>query len=88
MWIALGLLLEQEFDIGPGHRSRLRQEFDIGLGLGSRLKMNIAEECVLCILIGLVKTLNTVITGPLFMLYLFPNYSIYVLRLIIFFVCT
>ena len=27
----------QEFDIGPGHRSRLRQEFDFGLGKRSRL---------------------------------------------------
>ena len=27
------------------------QEFDIGLEQESRLKMNIAEECVLCILL-------------------------------------
>jgi hypothetical protein len=42
----LGPLLEtwQEFDIGPGHRSKLRQESDFGLGRGSRLKMNTAEE--------------------------------------------
>lgn len=44
------------------------QGLDIGLGLGSGLKMNSAEESTLCILIGLVKTLDTVITGPLFML--------------------
>ena len=48
--------------------------FDFGLGQGSRLKMNTAEECVLCILMGLVKTLNTVIMGPLFMLHLFIYY--------------
>ena len=64
------------------------QEFDIGLGQGSRLKMNTAEECVLCILMGLVKTLNTVIMGPLFMLCLFLNYFVYALELTIFFVCT
>jgi hypothetical protein len=51
-------------DTGLGHRSRLRQEFDIGLGHGSKLKMNTAEECVLCILIALVKSLNTVIMRP------------------------
>ena len=81
----LGPLLEtwQEFDIGPGHRSKLRQESDFGLGRGSRLKMNTAEECVLCILMGLVKTLNTVIMGPLFMLCLFLNYSVYTLGLTI-----
>jgi hypothetical protein len=35
------LLLEnwQDFDIGPGHESRLRKEFDFVLGLGSRLKV-------------------------------------------------
>ena len=75
------------------------QEFDIGLGQGSRLKMNTAEECVLCILMGLVKTLTTVILGPsiyaLFVPYL-PclcfvcsfNTSVYALGLTIFFVCT
>ena len=75
------------------------QEFDIGLGPGSRLKMNTAEECVLCILMGLVKTLTTVILGPsiyaLFVPYL-PclcfvcsfNTSVYALGLTIFFVCT
>lgn len=36
----------------------LRQEFDFGL------KLKTAEECVLCIFMGLVKTLNTVIMGP------------------------
>jgi hypothetical protein len=54
-----------------GHLLRLWQGFDIGLGLGSRLKMNTAEECVLCISMGLVKTLNTVIVGPFLMLCLF-----------------
>jgi hypothetical protein len=33
--------------------------------------MNAVEE-VLCILMGLVKTLNRVIVGPLFMLCFFP----------------
>ena len=55
------------------------QEFDIELEQGHRLKMNTAEECVLCILMGLVKTLNTVIMGPLFMLCLLFNYSVYAL---------
>ena len=64
------------------------QEFDIGLGQGSRLKMNTSEECVVCILMGLVKTLNTVIRGPLFMLCLFFNYFVYALGLTIFFVYT
>lgn len=50
-----------------GHLLEIWQGFDIGLGQGSRLKMNRAEEYVLCILVGLVKTLNTVIQGPLFM---------------------
>jgi hypothetical protein len=30
--------------------------------------MNTAEECIFYILMGLVKTLNTAIMGPLFML--------------------
>ena len=53
------------------------QEFDIELEQGHRLKMNTAEKCVLCILMGLVKTLNTVILGSLLMLSLFLNYSVY-----------
>ena len=50
--------------------------------------MNKVEECVLSILMGLVKTLNTVIKGSLFMLSVFFNYLVYALGLIIFFVCT
>ena len=34
--------------------------FDFGLGL----KRNTAEQCVLFVLMGFVKTLNTVIPGP------------------------
>ena len=64
------------------------QEFDIGLGQGNRLKMNTAEKCVLCILMSLLKTLKTVIVGPLFMLCLFFNYFVYALGLTIFFVYT
>jgi len=37
------------------------QEFNIGLGQESRLKVNTVEEFILCIFMGLVKTLNTVI---------------------------
>lgn len=47
----------------------LWQEFDIELGQGSRLEMNTAVECVLCILMGLIKILSTVIKGPLFVPY-------------------
>ena len=55
--------------------SRNWQEFDFGLGgQGCRLRMNRVGECVLCILMGLVKTLNTVSMGPLFMLHLFIYY--------------
>jgi hypothetical protein len=43
--------------------------------------MNIAEQCVLCILMGLVKTMNAVTLGPLFMLCLFLNYFVYALGL-------
>lgn len=57
-------------------------EVDIGLGQGSRLKMNSAEECVICILMGFVKALNTIIMGPLFTLCLFLNYSVYTLFII------
>jgi hypothetical protein len=41
--------------------------------------MDTAEESVLCILMGLVKTLNKVIMGPLSMLCLFLIYSVYAL---------
>lgn len=54
----------QDFDIRLGQRSKLRHEFDIGLELGSNPKVNRAEECVFCILMGLDKTLNTVTRGP------------------------
>lgn len=64
------------------------QKFDFGLGQGNRLKMNTAEECVLCILMGLVKALNTVIMGPLFMLCLFLDYFVFDLELTLFFACT
>ena len=42
------------------------QRIDIGLGHESRLKRNAAEGYVLCILMGLVKTLKIVIMGLLF----------------------
>ena len=43
------------------HLLGIWQEFVIGLGQGSRFKKNTAEECVLCIWMGLVKTLNTLL---------------------------
>ena len=50
--------------------------------------MNTAKECVLCVLMGLGRTLNTIIPVPLFMFCFFLNYSVYVLGLTTFFVCT
>ena len=95
----LGLLLGiwQYFDIGLGYRSGFRQELILGQDSRSRLKMNTAEKCIIYIFTyGLVKTLNTVIMGPLFMLCslttqfmlcLFLDYFVYNLGLAILFVC-
>ena len=79
---------QKEFDFGVGQGSRLRREFDIGLRQASKLKMSTAKECILCILMSLVKTLNIVTMGSLFMPCLFLDYFFFDLVPSLLFACT